>query len=43
MSSLVFESSVNSDSIQTKEFGHSAVAVFESSVNSDSIQTLEEC
>ena len=35
----MFESSVNSDSIQTKKFSPSGVSLFESSVNSDSIQT----
>ena len=44
---LRFESSVNSDSIQTKKCVLSITLLFESSVNSDSIQTknvaLSEC
>ena len=37
---LRFESSVNSDSIQTKGFSSCGISWFESSVNSDSIQTI---
>ena len=36
----MFESSVNSDSIQTRAFHNKYWTLFESSVNSDSIQTL---
>ena len=36
---IMFESSVNSDSIQTNEYDKWFGRVFESSVNSDSIQT----
>ncbi len=36
----MFESSVNSDSIQTSYMFHLHHTVFESSVNSDSIQTI---
>jgi len=36
---LRFESSVNSDSIQTSKSSTSSSVSFESSVNSDSIQT----
>ena len=35
----LFESSVNSDSIQTLEWNENDLDLFESSVNSDSIQT----
>ncbi len=35
----MFESSVNSDSIQTKAINQALFCKFESSVNSDSIQT----
>ena len=38
---LRFESSVNSDSIQTKNKNYCCLREFESSVNSDSIQTLK--
>ena len=37
-----FESSVNSDSIQTNKVKDSIGGAFESSVNSDSIQTLKK-
>ena len=36
----MFESNVNSDSIQTKTTWSSIIYLFESNVNSDSIQTL---
>ena len=35
----MFESNVNSDSIQTTQSGVKSQSVFESNVNSDSIQT----
>ena len=38
---LRFESSVNSDSIQTYEIDFKGEGTFESSVNSDSIQTFD--
>ena len=38
----MFESSVNSDSIQTFQQRNEEFILFESSVNSDSIQTKQE-
>ena len=40
MTSILFESDVNSDSIQTSISSFSSFIVFESDVNSDSIQTI---